>query len=153
MRTVLIVLLAAAALLGGLMLSGINPLDALTRPSPSQASNDADPQPSGPRITRIEFPDEISADGEPVSGYVHFRAPSGALTNAHFEVVEADFFSPFSFDPEITNTTEGSIQFYVSTSVPQHVTLRVTLADEQGRTSPPAEFSFQASASTSDQMP
>ena len=125
-------LLLIALAVGLLLLTG-----GLFRESPFRAS-------ATPEITYIEFPGEITADGEPVTGAVGFRDPDGDIVEARFEVVEALLFAPFSFDPEVQGQTEGEFYFYVQTVVPQTVTLRVVLVDAQGHESKPVEFTFEA---------
>ncbi len=132
MRTLIIVLIALAALAVGLWLWHPQP------PTPPP------PAISVPQILAIDFPKQINADGHQVSGTIHFRAPTGTLVRADFKVVQADFFLPFSFDPQIKGEMLGSFQFFISTSIPQSIALRVILTDDQGQTSPPKDFSFTA---------
>ncbi len=99
---------------------------------------------TAPEITYVDFPQEITADGEPVTGAVGFRDPDGDVAWVRFEVVEALLFEPFAFDPEVRGQSEGEFYFYVQTVVPQTVTLRVVLIDAQGHESDPVEFSFEA---------
>lgn len=96
-----------------------------------------------PQILKIDFPKQINADGEYIRGVVRFRAPTGTLVQADFEVLEASFFAPFEFDPEVRDTREGEFEFYISSILPQKVTLRVTLTDDEGTTSKAKEFSFE----------
>ena len=98
MRTAIIVLLAAAALFSGIVLLGLTPMGPSGTLQPQQTTEPA--QPTGPQIVRIEFPKEISADGEPVTGYVLFQAPTGTLTQAEFEVIEAEFFPRSALIPK-----------------------------------------------------
>lgn len=100
--------------------------------------------PSAPEIVKIEFPEEIEADGEEVIGYVHFRDPEGDVVEARFEVVEATLFEPFRFDPEVRGRKEGRFPFAIFVMLPQEITLRVVLVDAQGNTSRPVEFRFRA---------
>ncbi|HED03838.1 MAG TPA: hypothetical protein ENI60_03615 [Candidatus Fraserbacteria bacterium] len=130
MRTVILVLIAVAALAVGLLFWHVQTLG----PPPVPAS--------GPQVLSIEFPKQITADGNEVSGKVHFRVPSGTLVRADFQVVKAMLFTSFSFDPQVHNEKQGSFVFSISTVIPQQITLRVTLTDEQGQTSPVKEFSF-----------
>ena len=99
---------------------------------------------SAPEITRIEFPEEIEANGEEVIGYVHFRDPDGDIVEARFEVVEATLFAPFRFDPEVQGIKEGRFPFAIFVMLPQEITLRVVLVDAQGNTSEPMELRFRA---------
>jgi len=130
MQKIVLVLLVVAALAAGLLFWQMQSA------APSQLPA------SGPQILSIEFPKQITADGNEVSGKVHFRAPSGMLVRADFQVVKAMLFTSFSFDPQVHNEKQGMFKFSISTVIPQQVTLRVTLTDEQGRTSPAKEFSF-----------
>jgi hypothetical protein len=98
----------------------------------------------GPEIVRVDFPQQIQADGSKVTGTVHFRDPDGDIVKAKFEVVEAQLFDPFEFDPKVQGQKEGSFQFFIFTMYPQKVILRVTLIDSQGHVSEPLEFSFEA---------
>ena len=130
MRTIILVLVAVAALAAGLLFWHMQTLG----PPPAPAS--------GPQVLSIDFPKQITADGNEVSGKVHFRAPSGTLVRADFQVVKATLFTSFSFDPQVRGKTQGFFQFSISTVIPQQITLRVTLTNEQGQTSPAKEFSF-----------
>jgi|GEM_PF-3578818 len=98
-------------------------------------------------ITSITFPRQIDADGEAVGGTVGFRAATGNVVYADFQVVEAGFFIPFGFDPEIRETSSGEFEFYIATLIPQQVTLQVTLTDDTGQVSEPVTFSFSAAPS------
>jgi len=102
---------------------------------------------SGIAITSVTFPRQIDADGEAVGGTIGFKAATGNVVYANFQVVEAGFFIPFGFDPEIRETPSGEFEFYIATLIPQQVTLRVTLSDDTGQTSEPVEFSFTAAPS------
>lgn len=96
-----------------------------------------------PQILKIDFAKQISGDGEYIRGVVRFRTPTGNLTHANFEVIEASFFAPFEFDLEVRDTPEGEFEFYISSILPQKVTLRVTLTDDEGNSSAAKEFSFE----------
>jgi len=96
-----------------------------------------------PRITFIEFPGAITADGEKNWGKVHFYDPDGDIVFVEFEVVQAAHFNPFSFDPDVEGQTSGSFGFYVYARTRQTVTLKVTLFDRQGNASEPYLFTFQ----------
>jgi hypothetical protein len=110
----------------------------------------AGPTPSAaPTIVAIEFPQEISADGEEVIGLVTFRDPDGDVVEARFEVVQALIFESFQFDPQVEGLREGEFEFYLYTLVPQEITLRVTLLDRAGHVSHPAEFRFRSVLSNS----
>ena len=97
-----------------------------------------------PRILKIEFPQQIVADGQKVLGTVHFHDPDGDIIEVRFEVVKARIFDPFAFDPKVQGQKEGHFSFFVFTYFPQEITLRVILIDAQGHTSTPMEFSFEA---------
>ena len=135
MRTLIILLLAIAAIAVGLWMWH------------SQAAGPLQPV-AELQITGIDFPKQINADGNDVKGMIHFQAPTGKIVQADFEVVQVDLFSPFSFDPQVQGKSRGSFEFFISTLIPQQITLRVTLTDEQGHQSPPKEFSFVAAPAT-----
>lgn len=99
---------------------------------------------SAPEIVKIEFPEEIEANGEEVIGYVSFRDPDGDVVEARFEVVEATLFESFRFDPEVQGMKEGRFPFVIFVMLPQEITLRVVLVDAQGNRSEPKEFRFRA---------
>lgn len=101
---------------------------------------------SAPEILFIDFPSEIRADGNPVSGLIGFKDPDGDLFRADFVVVEAKDFQPFSVMPDVKGKTEGAFAFQIATRTAQRVTLRVTLTDEAGNKSAPKDFSFTAVA-------
>jgi hypothetical protein len=140
MRTLIILLLAVGALALGLWVWHAQ----VTKPLPPVTEL---------QIIGIDFPKQINADGNDVKGLIHFQAPTGKIVQADFEVVQADLFSPFSFDPQIQGEQRGSFEFFISILIPQQVTLRVTLTDDQGQKSPPKEFSFVAAAATTMPMP
>jgi len=102
---------------------------------------------AAPVITSIEFPKEIEADGEDVTGTVEFFDPDGDIIEARFEVVEAVLFESFSFNPQVEGVKEGEFEFVVFSFIPQRITLRVTLVDRAGHESRPVEFTFEALAS------
>jgi len=131
MRTLILLIVAVAILAGGWWLW-----------SSRVASSPPATAATGPLILSIDFPKQINADGNDVKGSIQFRAPTGRITQADFEVVEGEFFSPFSFDPQIQGKQQGSFEFFISSILPQQVTLRVTITDDQGRKSPPKDFSF-----------
>jgi hypothetical protein len=93
---------------------------------------------------QVEFPAQITADGNGVTGHVRFRDLDGDIVQAEFEVVEALVFTPFAFDPEVRGIMEGTFEFSVYTVIPQEIALRVTLIDAQAHRSPPVEFRFTA---------
>lgn len=100
-----------------------------------------------PEIVAIQFPKKIQADGNEVLGTIRFRDGDGDIVRAEFEVVEAQSFESFSFDPEVEGEKQGSFQFAVFTTFPQQVTLEVTLIDGEGHRSRPKQFSFMAEMS------
>lgn len=103
------------------------------------------PKTNAPEIMQVQFPAEITADGNSVAGHVRFRDLDGDVVQAEFEVVEALVFTPFAFDPGVQGVTDGTFEFSVFTVIPQEVALRVTLIDAQGHRSQPMEFRFTAS--------
>lgn len=151
MQNIWIALAIAVAALAGLWLWQLQP------PSPQDAQElspgqSIQPSSENPSITGIEFPPQLNADGEYVKGIVHFNAVGGDVVHAQFDVVAASFFVPFGFDLHMEGVTQGEFEFYVSTVIPQQVTLKVTLTDAQGHTSEPKEFSF-AAVQTQDTAP
>jgi len=99
---------------------------------------------NAPRVTGIEFPSVILADGGKITSYVSFFDPNGDITSVRFDVVNAVRFTPFSFDPNVSGKTNGSFSFRIWTTMKQTVTLKVTLYDRQGNKSEPYYFSFRA---------
>jgi len=100
-------------------------------------------QPStDPRVVSVSLPSAIASDGKRIAGSVRFEAPGRNLRVARFEVVRAQDFAPFSFDPEVYGQAAGTFKFYVYCNTPQKVTLRLTLRDADGRESTPRQFSF-----------
>ena len=99
---------------------------------------------NAPRVTGIEFPSVILADGCKIKGYVSFFDPNGDITSVRFDVANAVHFIPFSFEPNVSGKTSGSFSFRIWCSTKQTVTLKVTLYDRQGNKSEPYYFSFRA---------
>ena len=97
-----------------------------------------------PRVTLIEFPNTIRANGEKTMGYVSFHDPNADITSVRFDVVNAVRFSPFSFDPHVEGKASGSFSFRIWATMKQTVTLKVTLIDRLGNKSEPCYFSFNA---------
>src|SRR4030067_930716 len=95
---------------------------------------------STPEILQVEFPAEITADGENVTGHVRFRDLEGDIARAEFDVVEATVFTPFAFDPQVQGVREGTFEFSIYTVIPQETVLRLTLIDAQGHRSQSVEF-------------
>jgi hypothetical protein len=138
MRTIIILIIAAVVLAGGWWLWSSR----VTNNSPAATA-------TGPQILSIDFPKQMNADGNDVKGTLQFSAPTGTIAQADFEVVAGDFFAPFSFDPQVHGKQQGSFDFFISSTVPQQVTLRVTITDDQGRKSPPKDLSFDIVPSAS----
>jgi hypothetical protein len=99
---------------------------------------------NAPRITGIEFPSVILADGGKITSYVSFFDPNGDITSVRFDVVNAIRFTPFSFDPNVSGETSGPFSFWIWTTTKQTVTLKITLIDRLGNKSEPYYFSFRA---------
>jgi outer membrane protein assembly factor BamB/subtilisin family serine protease len=99
---------------------------------------------SPPEILFIDFPAQIRATGKPVMGFVGFRDPDGDLAKASFTVINATDFQSFEVTPDVKGQREGVFPFEIATATAQAVTLSVTLTDEAGQASQPAEFSFEA---------
>jgi len=97
-----------------------------------------------PRVTLIEFPNTIRADGARNRGYVSFYDPNADIASVRFDVVDAARFSPFSFEPDVEGKTKGSFSFRIWATMKQTVTLKVTLIDCFGNKSEPCYFSFNA---------
>lgn len=100
--------------------------------------------PVAPEVLSVEFPVEIQADGNIVGGKVAFRDPDGDIVWTRVEIVEADLFFPFEFDPLVNGQTDGSFEFSLFTLIPQEITLSVTLVDAEGLESEPYNFEFTA---------
>jgi hypothetical protein len=99
---------------------------------------------NAPRMTGVEFPSAIRADGEKTRGYVSFFDPNGDITSVRFDVANAVRFTPFSFEPNVSGKTSGSFSFRIWATMKQTITLKVTLYDRQGNKSEPYYFSFRA---------
>jgi len=98
----------------------------------------------GPRITGVDFPSAIAANGEKNRGYISFYDPDGDITSVRFDVVNAVHFTPFSFEPNVDGEANGSFRFRIYCSTRQTVTLKVTLYDRQGNASKSHLFTFRA---------
>jgi len=98
----------------------------------------------GPRITGVDFPSAIAANGEKNRGYISFFDPDGDITSVRFDVVNAVRFTPFSFEPNVDGETTGSFRFRIYSNTRQTVTLKVTLYDRRGNVSEPYLFTFRA---------
>lgn len=103
--------------------------------------------PNSPKITLIQFPSEIPADGTPVSGQVSFEDHDADVKRIHFSVVKGDRkaleLESFAFDPKVAGVHSGWIPFSLACSKPQQVTFMVTLIDEAGHMSAGTAFSFK----------
>ena len=99
---------------------------------------------NAPRVTRVAFPGAIRADGEKTRGYVSFFDPNGDISWVRFDVVNAVYFTPFSFEPDISGEISGSFSFRIWATMKKTVTLKVTLIDRSGNKSKPYYFSFKA---------
>ncbi len=99
---------------------------------------------SAPRITFVEFPGTIKANGKNNWGKVGFSDPDGDITFVKFEAVQAVHFSPFGFDPKVKGKTSGTFRFYIYAITRQTITLKVTLFDRRGHASAPYLFTLQA---------
>ena len=104
---------------------------------------------SPPALLFIDFPEKITADGEPVTGFLLFEDPDGDIINVKFELLEGDKnalqISPdWEFDPQVKGQTDGAIEFQLSATAAGSFRLQVTLRDETGLTSEPVEFAFVA---------
>jgi hypothetical protein len=95
-----------------------------------------------PEILGVNFPPEIQTGSRDAVGSLQFRASKANVQRAEFDVVSAERFEPFQVVPQIAGQEAGSFQFRLHSSVPQHVTLRATLVDADGRRSRPVAFSF-----------
>lgn len=102
--------------------------------------------PGPPEIVAVDFPGQIPADGSSFDGVVRFKDPDGDINRAAFEVINAVDFSGFDFNPVASlvegNVTAGAASFHLWCATPQQVTMRVTLHDTAGNSSPPVDFSF-----------
>jgi len=97
-----------------------------------------------PKITSIDFPEQIEANGQKYGGSVHFENANADIVQAKFEVVEAKLFDSFGFNPKLEDQSEGSFPFTLFTVFPQQITFKVTLVNAKGLESEPFEFSFEA---------
>ncbi|MCS7198015.1 MAG: 6-bladed beta-propeller [Candidatus Bipolaricaulota bacterium] len=98
----------------------------------------------------------IAADGSDFEGAVGYEDINKDIIKVTFRVVEATevkdastgtFFKAgqvFSFEPPAQTTDKGAFGFRIFTTVPQDVTLEVTLEDAKRNVSQPKIFSFKA---------
>jgi hypothetical protein len=77
---------------------------------------------------------------------VFFRTKKSDVVAARFDVISAANFHSFSFPIGAPGTKEGSVGFYLQTTVPQRVTLQATVIDAAGHPSPPIRFTFDSQA-------
>jgi PKD repeat protein len=105
------------------------------------------PPPSSvaPEILSIEFPSPIPADGTPFDGRLQFKDSEGDINYVSFDVTSGDF-SGFGFNP-MDFIVEGGVEvgvflFNMHCNAVQDVTMRVTLYDAAGNSSPPVDFGF-----------
>lgn len=103
--------------------------------------------PGPPTILSFEFPAEITADGTAVYGKVRFQDPDGDVNWVTFDVISAQSFTPFAFDP-IESLVEGDVRdgtfkFRMWCTVVQEVSMRVTLLDAAGNSSAPVDLRFR----------
>lgn len=112
--------------------------------SPAWAQQAGGGSPLAPQVLFINFDSPIPADGSRAFGRVGFEDQDEDIILIKFEVVEASDFVSFSFNPKKYGHSEGVIEFFVFSRIEQEVTLRVSLVDEAGNESFPAEFSFEA---------
>jgi hypothetical protein len=115
-------------------------------PTPTPVPPTRTAAPALPVITSIEFPDKISASGSSVGGRVHFRDPDGDVNWVAFDVVSAEEFQGFQFNPleslDAGDATDGAFLFNIWCERVQRVTLRVTLSDASGNRSVPVDLRF-----------
>jgi PKD repeat protein len=100
------------------------------------------PPKARPEIISIEFPSEISADGNEYNGTVRFRDQDGDVAWIQFDVVLGNW-KPNGWDPQVFGLTNGTIGFTNRCYVPETVRLKVTLRDRAGNESAPFNFTFR----------
>jgi len=103
--------------------------------------------PAPPAIARVVFPVSI-ATNQAQHGLVRFEDADGDVVQAQFEVLEGDPLAieiqpGTSFDPEVHGEVDGSLRFTIVATMPQTVTLKLTLIDAAGLESEPYEFTFE----------
>lgn len=115
----------------------------------------ADKCPSGtlpPFITAINW---IAADGSDFEGAVGYEDINKDIVRVTFRVIAATEVKGappgtfrvgqvFSFEPPAQTSDKGAFDFRIFTTVPQDVTLEVTLEDAKKNISQPKIFSFKA---------
>jgi hypothetical protein len=98
-----------------------------------------------PVIRAIEFPSQIMANGDAVTGSLRFADPEGDIVEARFEVIEAVSFNDFSIDLRgAAGIERGKFTFELHSSLSQEVILNVVLIDALGNRSEEGTFSFTA---------
>jgi peptide/nickel transport system substrate-binding protein len=115
--------------------------------TPTRVPPTATPLSSAPVILSVDFAEQIPADGTEVTGRIHFRDPGGDVSWAAFEVVSAERFDGFAFNPAqflaSGDAREGSFLFHLWCTRAQQVTLRARLRDAAGNQSAPVDFTFE----------
>jgi DNA-binding beta-propeller fold protein YncE len=114
--------------------------------SPALAQQAGGGSPLAPKVLFIDFSNTIPADGSRAFGRVGFEDLDEDIVLVKFEVIEATEFTSFSFNPKIQGRTEGVFEFFIFSRIEQTIVLSVSLVDEAGNQSFPAEFSFNAIA-------
>lgn len=100
---------------------------------------------SPPQATFINFPNEIKADGNAVSGFVGFKDPDGDIAKAEFVVLQTLDLQSFTLDPKANGIKEGFFMFQLAAKIAQKVALPAhPHCDEAGNRSQPRDFSFEA---------
>jgi hypothetical protein len=98
-----------------------------------------------PKIVAVNFPASFAAGSRDVTGTVQFKAGDDSIAQAQFDVVSAENFSSFGFEPRgVAGLKQGSFTFVIRSPIPQQVVLKATLIDSHGRRSSPVSFSFEA---------
>jgi hypothetical protein len=107
-----------------------------------------------PLIVRaVEFPESVDTQGDAIDGWVYLycqdcSAPKDweVFEYANFDVVEADDFAAFDFDPrpwiEVVSSSEVRFAFNIRCGTSQTVTLEVIVSSAAGEQSNPYPFSF-----------
>lgn len=115
----------------------------------------ADNCPSGTLPPKETFINWIAADGSDFEGALGYKDINKDIIRVTFRVVEATEVKDappgtfragqiFSFEPPAQTSDTGEFGFRIFTTVPQDVTLEVTLEDAKKNVSQPKIFSFKA---------
>jgi len=115
----------------------------------------ADNCPSGTLPPQETFISWIAADGSDFEGAIGYRDINKDIIKVTFRVIEATEVKDappgtfkagqtFSFEPPAQPSETGEFGFRIFTTVPQDVTLEVTLEDAKKNISQPKIFSFKA---------